>query len=91
VQPTGASHAPQERPSAAQLGGTAGETAWQLGIEKGGALTQKLSDLYEYMTRCLVHANLHSDSAAVGEVPGLLGEIRAHRAAIGSQVWPGWR
>ena len=50
---------------------------WQLDIEKGGALTQNLGDPYEYMTRRLVHANLNSDSAAVGEVLGLLGEIRA--------------
>ena len=58
-----------------------------LGIE-GGALTQNLRDLYLYMTGCLVHANLNSDSAAVGEVPGLLGEFRACRAAIGWQVRP---
>jgi flagellar secretion chaperone FliS len=37
-----------------------------LDIEKGGALTKNLSDLYEYMTRRLVHPNLNSDCAAVG-------------------------
>jgi flagellar secretion chaperone FliS len=52
-------------------------------------LTQNLGDLYVYMTRRLVHANLNSDFAAVGELLGLLGEIRAAGAPIGSQVRPG--
>jgi flagellin-specific chaperone FliS len=30
----------------------------RLDIEKGGRLTQYLRDLYEYMMRRLVHANL---------------------------------
>jgi flagellar secretion chaperone FliS len=60
-----------------------------LDIEKGGALKENLSGLYEDMTRRLVRASLNSDSAAVGEVLGLLGEIRAAWAAIGSQLRPG--
>jgi flagellin-specific chaperone FliS len=67
---------------------TAGEAAWQLGHREGGALTQYLSDLYEYSTCRLVHANLHGDSAAVGKVLGLLGGIRAASASIGSQMTP---
>jgi flagellar secretion chaperone FliS len=65
------------------------ELRGSLDIEKGGALTQNLGDLYDYMTCCWVHANLNSDSAEVGEVLGLLGEIRAAWAASGSQVRPG--
>jgi flagellar biosynthetic protein FliS len=31
---------------------------------EGGALTQNLGNLYEYMTRCLMRANLNSDSGS---------------------------
>jgi len=58
------------------------ERRGSLDIEKGGALTQNLGDLYEYMTRCVVHANLNSDSAAVGEVLRLLRGIRAAWAPL---------
>ncbi|MGH8294095.1 MAG: flagellar export chaperone FliS [Steroidobacteraceae bacterium] len=62
------------------------ELRGSLDLQMGGPLAQNLSDLYEYMTRRLIHANLTSDSAAVAEAQSLLGEIRAAWVAIGSQV-----
>jgi flagellar secretion chaperone FliS len=62
------------------------ELRGSLDLAKGGQLAQNLSDLYEYMTRRLIHANLNNDVAAVAEVAGLLGEIREAWAAIGPQV-----
>lgn len=65
------------------------ELRGSLDLHKGGTLAQNLSDLYEYMTRRLVHANVNSDAAAVTEVLGLLGEIRSAWAAIGPEVRSG--
>jgi flagellar secretion chaperone FliS len=62
------------------------ELRGSLDLQKGGALAQNLSNLYEYMTRQLMHANLNSDAAAVTEVVSLLGEIRGAWAAIGPEV-----
>lgn len=62
------------------------ELRGSLDLQKGGAIAQNLSDLYEYMTRRLMHANLNSDAAAVAEVQGLLGEIRSAWVAIGPEV-----
>lgn len=42
----------------------------------GGDLAEKLIALYEYMTRRLLHANLHNDTGALEEVSSLLGELR---------------
>jgi len=42
---------------------------------KGDELADNLLDLYNYMTRRLLHANLHNDVAAVEEVEGLLRNI----------------
>ena len=53
---------------------------------RGGQLAQNLSELYEYMSRRLIHANLNNDVDAVREVASLLGEIRDAWAAIGPQV-----
>ena len=55
-------------------------------LNGGGALAQNLSDLYEYMARRLLHANLNNDRAAIGEVLSLLGDIREAWAAIGPEV-----
>lgn len=65
------------------------ELRGSLDINNGGSLAQNLSDLYEYMTRRLVHANLNNDTGAVSEVLGLLGDIRAAWAAIGPQTRAG--
>jgi flagellar secretion chaperone FliS len=62
------------------------ELRGSLDLQKGGPLAQNLSNLYEYMTRRLMHANLNSDAAAVAEVAALLGEIRGAWAAIGPEV-----
>ena len=57
-----------------------------LNLQNGGPLAQNLSDLYDYMARRLMHANLNSDAAAVAEVQSLLGEIRGAWVTIGPQV-----
>jgi flagellar protein FliS len=62
------------------------ELRGSLDLQKGGPLAQNLSDLYEYMTRRLMLANLNSDPAPVAEVMSLLGEIRSAWVAIGPQV-----
>ncbi len=62
------------------------ELRGSLNLEQGGSLARNLSDLYEYMTHRLLHANLNSDAAAVREVSGLLREIREAWAAIGPEV-----
>lgn len=64
------------------------ELRGSLDLQKGGPLAQNLSNLYEYMTRRLMHANLNSDATAVAEVVSLLGEIRGAWAAIEPQVKP---
>ena len=62
------------------------ELRGSLDLSKGGPLALNLSNLYDYMTRRLMHANLNGDAQAVTEVISLLGEIRGAWAAIGSQV-----
>ncbi len=62
------------------------ELRGSLDLQKGGPVAQNLSNLYEYITRRLMHANLNGDAAAVTEVMSLLGEIRGAWAAIGPQV-----
>lgn len=64
------------------------ELRGNLNLRDGGSLAQNLSDLYDYMARRLIHANLNSDAAAVAEVQSLLGELREAWAAIGPQVRP---
>jgi flagellar secretion chaperone FliS len=62
------------------------ELRGSLDLQKGGPLAQNLSNLYEYMTRRLMHANLNGDADAVTEVITLLAEIRGAWAAIGPEV-----
>jgi len=62
------------------------ELRGSLNLQQGGALARNLSDLYDYMARRLIHANLNSDAGALTEVLSLLGEIRGAWAAIGPQV-----
>ena len=62
------------------------ELRGSLDLEKGGELAQNLSDLYEYMARRLIQANLASDVGAITEVLGLLGEVRSAWVAIGPEV-----
>jgi flagellar secretion chaperone FliS len=62
------------------------ELRGSLDLKKGGELAQNLSDLYEYMARRLIQANLSSDARAITEVLSLLGEIRGAWIAIGPEV-----
>jgi flagellar protein FliS len=47
-----------------------------LDFEKGGDLANNLNELYSYITRRLLHINLHNDLQALAEVHGLMNEIR---------------
>ena len=62
------------------------ELRGNLDLKKGGDLAQNLSDLYEYLARRLIQANLSSDARAITEVLSLLGEIRGAWVAIGPEV-----
>jgi|TARA_B110000503_G_scaffold32659_1_gene53090 flagellar protein FliS len=48
-----------------------------LDFKKGSDLARNLSDLYEYMRRRVLFANLHNDVNALKEVKGLVNEIRS--------------
>ena len=62
------------------------ELRGSLNLADGGSLAQNLRDLYEYMTRQLLLANLNDDTGRITEVLGLLGNIRSAWAEIGPQV-----
>lgn len=57
-----------------------------LNIHQGGALARNLSELYEYMMRQLLRANLENNLEYVKEVASLLGEVRSAWTAIGPEV-----
>ena len=63
-----------------------GELRGSLNMAQGGELARNLSDLYEYMTRQLLRANVDNNAACIAEVQGLLGEIRSAWIAIGPEV-----
>jgi flagellar protein FliS len=48
-----------------------------LDLERGGELARNLFELYSYVTRRVLHANLHNDVEAINEVHGLMSEIRS--------------
>ncbi|ANE74076.1 flagellar export chaperone FliS [Dickeya solani] len=58
-----------------------------LDMEKGGELAENLSDLYDYMVRRLLHANINNDLQAIIEVENLLGNI----ADAWKQIGPGYQ
>jgi flagellar secretion chaperone FliS len=62
------------------------ELRGSLNLVEGGELAQNLDNLYDYMTRRLLQANVQSDAARVAEVLGLLNEIRGAWVAIGPEV-----
>jgi flagellar protein FliS len=62
------------------------ELRGSLNLAQGGALAQNLSDLYDYMLRQLLRANVDSDLNCVKEVASLMGEIRGAWLAIGPEV-----
>jgi len=45
-------------------------------------LVAQLDSLYDYMSRRLLHANLHNDTDALDEVSRLLGQVRESWVAI---------
>jgi len=52
----------------------------------GGDIAQNLDDLYEYMGRVLLQANLKNDVSLLDEVSGLLNEIKSAWDAIPSEI-----
>jgi flagellar protein FliS len=53
-----------------------------LDLKAGGAIAANLDDLYDYMTRQLVKANLNNRIEILDEVSHLLGEIRSAWIAL---------
>jgi len=62
------------------------ELRGSLDLIRGGALAQNLSDLYDYIARRLLLANVRDEVAALDEALSLLGEIRSAWIAIAPQV-----
>ena len=52
----------------------------------GGRIAGYLLELYEYMSRKLLHASLNNDRATLLEIAQLLGELRSSWAAIGGSI-----
>lgn len=50
------------------------------------SLVERLDALYDYMSRRLLHANLHADTEALDEVAGLLGQVRDSWVAIPAEA-----
>ena len=48
-----------------------------LDFEKGGELAKNLDELYNYVTRRLLHVNARNDLQALEEIYGLMFEIRS--------------
>ena len=63
-----------------------GELRGSLNITHGGPLARNLNELYEYMMRQLLRANVESNSEYIKEVSSLLGEVRSAWTAIGPEV-----
>jgi len=59
-----------------------------LDFEKGGELATNLNELYTYVTRRVLHANMHNDLAAIDEVYGLMSEIRQAWETVPTLVSP---
>ena len=60
----------------------------RLSLDKsvGGEIAQNLDDLYDYMNRRLLAANLHNKTEYLDEVTGLLTEIKAGWDAIAQEI-----
>ena len=55
-----------------------------LDFEKGGDIAKNLDELYGYVTRRLLHVNLHNDVEALREISGLMGEIQSAWSSVPS-------
>jgi flagellar protein FliS len=55
-----------------------------LDFEKGGEIAKNLDELYGYVTRRLLHVNLHNDVEALKEISGLMGEIQGAWSSVPS-------
>jgi flagellar protein FliS len=53
-----------------------------LNKEAGGALSENLSNLYDYMSRRLIMANIRSDESILDEIANLMLEVKAGWDAI---------
>jgi len=56
--------------------------------ERGGEIAENLDNLYDYMERRLLEANLSSNIAILDEVMGLVKEIKSAWDAIGPEIIP---
>jgi flagellar protein FliS len=65
-----------------------GELRASLNMSQGGELARNLSELYDYMVRQLLRANVESNVEYVKEVSSLMGEVRGAWTAIAPQVRP---
>lgn len=57
-----------------------------LDTDAGGPLAKQLAALYDYASLRLLQANLKNDHAALGEVAGLLADLREAWARIGERA-----
>jgi len=57
-----------------------------LDMDKGGDIAGNLDNLYDYMERRLLEANLRSDVMILDEIMGLVNEIKSAWDAIGSEL-----
>jgi flagellar protein FliS len=62
------------------------ELRGSLNLTHGGPLAQNLSELYDYMLRQLLRANVDSDPDCIKEVASLMAEIRSAWVVIGPEV-----
>jgi flagellar protein FliS len=59
-----------------------GELRGSLDLVRGGTVAAHLDDLYDYMTRRLLHANATNDVEVLDEVATLLRELRSAWTAV---------
>jgi flagellar protein FliS len=62
------------------------ELRCSLDLANGGPLAANLDDLYDYMCRQLIKANLNNRAATLDEVANLLGEIRSAWIALPAEA-----
>ena len=57
-----------------------------LDLEQGGDIARQLDDLYDFVVRLLLRANLDNDEAALNTAAELLGPIASAWNAIGPEI-----